>query len=79
MPPHGLVRINIKIKFIVNNCNYLSHALFHLLNILTYNTLKIHTHRDLVVICLISNNIFLLCSTPPCPYVFAMYLIEPSV
>jgi hypothetical protein len=56
--PHGLIRINIKIRFIANNYNYPSHALFHLLNILTYNTLKMHTHHYVVVIYLVSNNIF---------------------
>jgi hypothetical protein len=56
--PRRLIRINMEIRLIDNNYNYLSHALFHLLNILTYNTLKIHTHHYLVVICLVSNNIF---------------------
>jgi hypothetical protein len=56
--PHGLVRININIRLITNNYNYLSDPLFHLLNILMYNTLKIHTHQYIVVICLVSNNIF---------------------
>jgi hypothetical protein len=37
--PHGLIRINIKIKLITNNYNYLPHALFHLLDIITH-TLK---------------------------------------
>jgi hypothetical protein len=32
----GLIRINIKIKFVVNNYNYLSYVLFNLLNILTH-------------------------------------------
>ena len=49
--------INIKIRLINNNYSYLPHYLFHLLNILTYNTLKIHTHYYLVVMCLVSNNI----------------------
>jgi hypothetical protein len=56
--PHGLIRTNIKTRLITNNYNYLSHALFHLLNSLTYNTIKIHTYHYLVVICLVSNNIF---------------------
>ena len=34
--PHGLIRINIRIIFIAKNYNYLSHPLFHLLNILTH-------------------------------------------
>jgi hypothetical protein len=34
--PHGLIRININLKFIANNYNYLSHVLFHLLSILTH-------------------------------------------
>ena len=32
--PHGLIRINIILKLITNNYNYLSHTLFRLLNIL---------------------------------------------
>jgi len=47
---HRLIRINIKNRFITNNYNYLSHTRFYLLNILTYNTLKIHAYHLLVVI-----------------------------
>jgi len=36
---HGLVKINVNIKIIANNYNYLSHTVFHLLNVLTH-TLK---------------------------------------
>ena len=36
---HGLIRSNIKIRFIDKNYNYLSHPLFRLLNILMH-TLK---------------------------------------
>ena len=39
---HKLIRINIKIKFIDNNYSYLSHVLFHLLNILTYTQIYIY-------------------------------------
>ena len=39
---HELIRINIKIKFIDNNYSYLSHVLFHLLNILTYTQIYIY-------------------------------------
>ena len=35
--PQKLIEINIKIKFIANNYNYLSHALFHQLSILTHD------------------------------------------
>jgi len=45
--PHGLIRINIRIRFIAKNYNYLSHSLFHLLNILTHN--KNAYLEDLVV------------------------------
>ena len=33
---HGLIRVSLKIKHTTNNYNYLSHALFHLLNILKF-------------------------------------------
>ena len=33
---HGLIKINVNIKIIANNYNYLSHTLFHLLNVLTH-------------------------------------------
>jgi len=42
--PHGLIRITIKIRLIANNYNYLSHFLFHLLNIQT------HTLRYIFII-----------------------------
>ena len=40
MLPHRLIKINIKIRLIANNYNYIFYALFHLLNILkhTLNT-----------------------------------------
>jgi hypothetical protein len=37
--PYRLIITNIKIRIIANNYNYLSHILFHLLNILIH-TLK---------------------------------------
>ena len=33
---HGLIRVSLKIKHTTNNYNYLSHTLFHLLNIITF-------------------------------------------
>ena len=45
---HRLIRINIKIRLITNNYNYLSHVLFHLLNSNTYY--KIHIYDYLVSI-----------------------------
>ena len=39
MFPHELIKINIKIELTANFYNYLSHALFHLLNTLAH-TLK---------------------------------------
>ena len=43
-----LIRINIKIRLIANNYNYLSHAFFHILNSNTYY--KIHIYYYLVAI-----------------------------
>ena len=40
MLPHGLIKINIKIRFIANNYNYLSYTLFHLLNIILTHIIK---------------------------------------
>jgi len=34
--PHGLIKINMKIRLIANNYNYLSYTLIYLLNILTH-------------------------------------------
>jgi hypothetical protein len=64
---HRLIRINVKIKFIVNNYNYnyLSHVLFHLLNIL------IHT-KNIYSLLLLSGSIdFILHRTSLCVwYIF---------
>ena len=50
--PHGPIRINIKIKHITNNYNFISHALFHLWIILT-RTLEKCIYHYLVAIDLI--------------------------
>jgi len=65
--PHGPIRINIKIRIIANNYDYLPHTLFHLLNILTHTLKYIFVRYYLVAID------FILHDTSTC---VDIYLIE---